>query len=124
MSPPGWPVITYGVNYVIGTKIGKGTHKPGMAQPLYLWTPSIAPSGMAFYTGERFPRWQGSLFVGALRERMLVRLELDGGQVLHEERLLQDRLGRIRDVRQGPNGHLSLLTDERDGRLIRLEPGG
>lgn len=118
----GWPVITYGVNYVIGTKIGEGTHKPGMAQPLHYWVPSIAPSGMTFYTGDRFPRWRGDLFVGALKDRMLVRLSLDGEQVVGEERLLQDLLGRIRDVRQGPDGFIYLLTDENDGALVRLEP--
>lgn len=118
----GWPVITYGVNYGIGTKIGEGTQKPGMQQPIHYWVPSIAPSGMAFYTGERFPRWKGDLFVGALRDRMLVRLQLDGEKVVKEERLLQGVLGRIRDVRAGPDGLLYLLTDERDGVLARLEP--
>jgi glucose/arabinose dehydrogenase len=118
----GWPVITYGANYGIGTKIGEGTHKPGMAQPLHRWVPSIAPSGMAFYTGERFPRWKGDLFVGALKDRMLVRLKLDGEKVVREERLLQGVLGRIRDVRSAPDGHLYLLTDESDGVLVRLEP--
>lgn len=118
----GWPVITYGVNYGIGTKIGEGTHKPGMAQPLHYWVPSIAPSGMAFYTGDKFPRWKGDLFVGALRDQMLVRLRLDGEKVVHEERMLQGVLGRIRDVRQGPDGSLYLLTDEKDGVLVRLEP--
>jgi glucose/arabinose dehydrogenase len=118
----GWPVITYGVNYVIGTQIGEGTAKPGMAQPLYYWVPSIAPSGMAFYTGERFPRWKGNLFVGALRDQMLVRLKLEGEKVLEEERLLKGVLGRIRDVRAGPDGYLYLLTDESNGVLARLEP--
>jgi glucose/arabinose dehydrogenase len=118
----GWPVITYGVNYVIGTKIGEGTHKEGMAQPLYKWVPSIAPSGMTFYTGERFSRWRGDLFVGALKDQMLVRLRLDGEQVVKEERLLQGVLGRIRDVRTGPDGLIYLLTDEDDGVLARLEP--
>ncbi|WP_442900206.1 PQQ-dependent sugar dehydrogenase, partial [Geoalkalibacter sp.] len=106
----GWPVITHGVNYVTGTRIGEGTHKDGMEQPLYQWTPSIAPSGMAFYTGDKFPRWRGDLFVGALRDQMLVRLRLDGERVVKEERLLQGTLGRIRDVRQGPDGYLYLLT--------------
>lgn len=118
----GWPVITHGVNYVTGTRIGEGTHKEGMEQPLYQWTPSIAPSGMAFYTGDKFPRWRGDLFVGALRDQMLVRLRLDGEKVVGEERLLQGMLGRIRDVRQGPDGYLYLLTDERNGVLARLEP--
>ncbi|OGA57692.1 MAG: glucose dehydrogenase [Betaproteobacteria bacterium RIFCSPLOWO2_12_FULL_65_14] len=118
----GWPVITYGVNYGIGTRIGEGTQKPGMVQPIHYWVPSIAPSGMAFYTGERFPRWKGSLFVGALRGAMLVRLALDGEKVVKEERLLQNALGRIRDVRMGPDGYLYLLTDDSDGILARLEP--
>jgi len=118
----GWPVITYGVNYVIGTKIGEGTHKAGMEQPLWKWVPSIAPSGMAFYTGERFPKWRGNLFVGALKDQMLVRLELKGEAVTHEERLLQGELGRIRDVRAGPDGLIYLLTDEFRGKLVRLEP--
>jgi glucose/arabinose dehydrogenase len=118
----GWPVITYGVNYGIGTKIGEGTAKPGMEQPIHHWVPSIAPSGMAFYTGERFPRWKGSLFVGALRDRMLVRLQLDGTKVVKEERLLRNALGRIRDVRVGPDGLVYLLTDDTEGVLARLEP--
>ena len=118
----GWPVITYGVEYVIGTKIGEGTHKPGMEQPLHIWVPSIAPSGMAFYSGDRFPRWRGDLFVGALRDQMLVRLRFDGEKVLKEERLLKNKLGRIRDVRSGPDGYLYLLTDARDGVIARLEP--
>jgi glucose/arabinose dehydrogenase len=118
----GWPVITYGVNYGIGTKIGEGTHKAGMEQPLHKWVPSIAPSGMAFYTGDRFPNWRGSLFVGALKGEVLVRLELDGQKVVREERLLKGALGRIRDVRQGPDGYLYLLTDESRAVLARLEP--
>ena len=118
----GWPVITYGVNYGIGTKIGEGTHKAGMEQPLYKWVPSIAPSGLAFYTGDRFPGWRGDLFVGALRDQLLVRLRLDGEKVVKEERLLAGRLGRIRDVRQGPDGLVYLLTDSSDGAIVRLEP--
>jgi len=118
----GWPVITYGVNYGIGTKIGEGTHKAGMEQPLQYWVPSIAPSGMAFYRGDRYPQWRGNLFVGALKAEMLVRLELDGEKVTHEERLIKGALGRIRDVRAGPDGYLYLLTDEPDGVLARLEP--
>lgn len=117
----GWPVITYGVQYVIGTKIGEGTHKEGMAQPLWKWVPSIAPSGMAFYAGDRFPKWRGDLFVGALKDQMLVRLRVEGEKVLAEERMLQG-IGRVRDVRAGPDGYLYLLTDAPDGRLLRLEP--
>jgi glucose/arabinose dehydrogenase len=118
----GWPVITYGANYGLGTKIGEGTQKPGMQQPLHYWVPSIAPSGMAFYVGEKFPRWKGDLFVGALRDQMLVRLKLDGEKVVSEERLLKGVLGRIRDVRVGPDGLIYLLTDEAHGALVRLEP--
>lgn len=114
----GWPVITYGVNYFIGTKIGEGTHKAGMAQPLYKWVPSIAPSGMVFYTGDAYPGWKNSLFIGALKFQMLVRLTLDGDKVVKEERLLQG-IGRVRDVRQGPDGLLYLLADN---KLLQLQP--
>lgn len=118
----GWPLITYGRNYGSGTQIGEGTEKPGMLQPIHHWTPSIAPSGMSFYTGQSFPRWQGHLFVGALKDQMLVRLELDGARVKHQEILLKNLIGRIRDVRTGPDGYLYLLTDSPDGQLLRLEP--
>ena len=118
----GWPVITYGVNYGIGTKIGEGNSKAGMEQPLHYWVPSIAPSGMAFYAGDKFPNWKGNLLIGALRDEMLVRLELNGEKVVREERLLKAQIGRIRDVRVGPDGFVYLLTDERDGAVLRLEP--
>ena len=118
----GWPVITYGVNYGLGTKIGEGQEKPGMVQALKVWVPSIAPSGMAFVSGSQFPQWQGSLLIGALRGQMLVRLTLDGEKVVSEERLFQGRPGRIRDVRMGPDGLVYLLTDEAQGALLRLEP--
>jgi glucose/arabinose dehydrogenase len=117
----GWPVISYGRHYS-GLKIGEGTRKEGMEQPVYYWDPSIAPSGMAFYTAERFSAWKGNLLVGALKGRMLVRLELKGEKVVREERMLQGLKERIRDVRQGPDGLVYLLTDSRDGRLLRLEP--
>jgi glucose/arabinose dehydrogenase len=117
----GWPVISYGREYS-GAKIGEGTSKPGLEQPVYYWDPSIAPSGMTFYTGDKFPAWQGNLFVGALKFQLLVRLEVDGNRIVREERLLEDMGERIRDVRQGPDGYLYLLTDENDGRLLRLEP--
>ncbi len=119
----GWPTITYGVNYVIGTRIGEGTQKPGLEQPLHLWVPSIAPSGMAFYSGKAFPQWQGSLLVGSLRAQSLIRLELKEDRVVSEERLLVNQIGRIRDVRVGPDGLIYLLTDSPDGKLWRLEPG-
>ena len=118
----GWPIITYGANYGTGTKIGEGTAKDGMAQPLYKWVPSIAPSGMAFYTGNKFPRWKGDLLVGALKDQMLVRLKLDGEKVVREERILKNLVGRIRDVRMGPDGLIYLLTDEANGALVRVEP--
>jgi len=118
----GWPVITYGVNYGIGTRIGEGTAKPGMEQPIHYWVPSIAPSGMAFYSGDKFPRWVGNLFVGALRDQTLVRLQLDGAKVVKEERLLKNALGRIRDVRVGPDGLIYLLNDDTSGILARLDP--
>ncbi len=118
----GWPVITYGVNYGIGTRIGEGTSKPGMEQPLHVWVPSIAPSGMAFYTGNQFPNWQGNLLIGALKDEMLVRLELNGEKIVREERMIKGEIGRIRDVRAGPDGFIYLLTDEREGLIARLEP--
>ncbi|MEJ2603932.1 MAG: PQQ-dependent sugar dehydrogenase [Gammaproteobacteria bacterium] len=118
----GWPVITFGRNYGIGTKIGEGSQKPGMAQPVHYWVPSIAPSGMTFYTGDAFPEWRGDLFVGSLKFGQLVRLTLDGDRVTGEERMLDDAYGRIRQVAQGPDGMLWLLTDERNGQLLRITP--
>lgn len=114
----GWPVITYGVNYFTATKIGEGTQKAGMAQPLYKWVPSIAPSGMAFYTGDAYPSWKGSLFVGALKFQTLVRLTLDGDKITKEERLFEG-IGRVRDVRQGPDGLLYVLAGD---KLLQLKP--
>ncbi|GAB2501678.1 PQQ-dependent sugar dehydrogenase [Arenimonas alkanexedens] len=116
----GWPVITLGVNYN-GMPIGEGkTEAEGMEQPMHQWTPSIAPSGLAFYTADRFPAWQGNLFVGALAFQRVVRLELDGDQVVREEALLTELGERIRDVRQGPDGYLYLVTDAADGKLLRV----
>jgi aldose sugar dehydrogenase len=115
----GWPIITYGRDYTYA-KIGEGTHKAGMEQPIYYWDPSIAPSGAAFYTGELFPQWRGNLFVGALAGQALHRLVLDGEHVVGEEKLLSDLGERIRDVRQGPDGALWLLTDHPDGRVLRV----
>jgi glucose/arabinose dehydrogenase len=117
----GWPVIAYGRHYS-GGKIGEGTHKPGMEQPIYYWDPSIAPSGMTFYTGDKFPKWRGNLLVGALKYELVARLELDNGSVRGEERLLTDLGERIRDVRQGPDGYVYLLSDSGNGRIMRLEP--
>ena len=124
----GWPVITYGVNYG-GGKIGEGiSRKDGLEQPVHYWVPSIAPSGMAFLGSSRYgAAWQGNLFIGALAGRHLVRIEwrVDGGsvRVVRETRLLTELGERIRDVRQGPDGLLYLLTDSSNGRLIRLVPG-
>ena len=120
----GWPVATYSREYPGsgGGKIGVGSEAPGMEPPLLHWTPAIAPSGMAFYTGTEFPRWRGNLFVGALLGRHLRRIMVHGRTVVAQEVLLKDRLGRIRDVRQGPQGYLWLLTDERRGALYRIEP--
>lgn len=116
----GWPVITYGENYG-GGKIGEGTAKAGMEQPLHYWVPSIAPSGMAFLTSDRYgTAWKGSLFVGSLKFARLHRLELQGAQVVRDEYLLDGLDARIRDVRQGPDGWLYLLTDSPDGQLLRL----
>jgi glucose/arabinose dehydrogenase len=117
----GWPVITHGVDYS-GARIGVGKEAPGMEQPLYYWVPSIAPSGLAFYDGDAFPEWKGDVFVGALKDEMLVRLDREGGRIVGEERMLQGKLGRIRDVRAGPDGSLYLLTDEASGGIWRLSP--
>jgi len=118
----GWPVITYGVNYGSGTKIGEGTRKSGMKQPATNWVPSIAPSGLAVYNDGPFKKWKGNLLVGALKFQLLVRLELSGTKVISEERLLEGKLGRIRDVRIGPDGLIYLLTDSKSGAVYRLSP--
>jgi glucose/arabinose dehydrogenase len=117
----GWPVIHYGEDYG-GGQFGQGTKMPGMAQPIYYWDPSIAPSGMAFYTSDRVPDWTGDLFVGALKFRLLVRLDVENGQIIHEERMLGDLGQRIRAVDQGPDGNLYLLTDSSRGRILRVVP--
>jgi len=118
----GWPVITLGIDYS-GAKIGVGTHQAGMEQPVKSWVPSIAPSGMAFYTGDLFPKWRGNLLVGALAGQTLVRLDVNGEKVGAEERLLQNLRERIRDVRQGPDGALYIATDNSNGRILRVSPG-
>jgi glucose/arabinose dehydrogenase len=117
----GWPVITYGLAYS-GAKIGEGARKAGLEQPVWYWLPSIAPSGLAFYTSSRIPEWSGNLFAGALRGNFLSRLVLDGDRVIHEERLFEGLKARIREVRQGPDGLLYLLTDSPEGRILRIEP--
>jgi glucose/arabinose dehydrogenase len=118
----GWPVISYGREYS-GAQIGEGNAKSGMEQPVHYWDPSIAPSGMSFYTGDRFPAWRTSLFVGALAGQHVARLELDGETIVKEEKLFEG-VGRVRDVRQGPDGYLYLLIDNGapDGRLVRVRP--
>jgi glucose/arabinose dehydrogenase len=119
----GWPVITYGENYG-GGKIGDGiTAKEGMEQPLHYWVPSIATSGMAFLTSDRYgAAWKGNLFVGSLKFGYLDRIELKNGKVVAEHKLLEDGRARIRDVKQGPDGLLYVLTDESNGKLLRLRP--
>jgi glucose/arabinose dehydrogenase len=117
----GWPVIGYGIDYS-GAKIHDSSAREGMEQPIKYWVPSIAPSGMAFYTASLFPKWTGSLFTGALAGKMLVRLSLNGNTVTGEEHLLRNLNERIRDVRQGPDGALWLLTDNSAGRILRVSP--
>ncbi len=118
----GWPTITYGRNYGIGTPIGEGTEKDGLEQPLLYWDPSIAPSGMTIYSGKLFPEWKDNLFVGALKAQMLVRLAFEDGQLKQKERMFRGDYGRIRDVREGPDGALYLLTDSTRGQLLRIAP--
>jgi len=117
----GWPAITYGIDYS-GAIISDKTEAPGMEQPVVYWDPSIAPSGMAFYDGDRFPNWRGDLFVGALAHTHLRRLKLDGDRVVKQEVLLGKLNERIRDVRVGPDGLIYVLTDSGDGQILRLEP--
>jgi glucose/arabinose dehydrogenase len=120
----GWPVIGFGVNYTTGLAIHSGTHRQGMEQPVRVWVPSIGISGMMFYTGDKFPQWRGNLFIGGMNGQQLSRLTLKGQRVVNEEMLVQ-QLGRIRDIRQGPDGFIYLVTDDRDGKptpIYRLEP--
>ena len=119
----GWPLVAYGVNYD-GTPIGTGQRTaPGIEPPAYYWDPSIAPSGLALYLGDQFPGWQGDLLVGALKYQLVSRLRLgEAGRVASEEQFLRDTLGRVRDVREGPDGLVYLVTDENPGGLYRLEP--
>ena len=117
----GWPEITYGIDYS-GAIISEKTEAPGMEQPVVYWDPSIAPSGMTFYDGDKFAEWRGDIFVGALAHRHLRRLEMDGDDVVGQEELLGDLNARIRDVRAGPDGMLYVLTDAANGQILRLEP--
>jgi glucose/arabinose dehydrogenase len=118
----GWPTIAYGIEYQGGPITGSIQAKAGMEQPRYYWDPNIAPSGMAFYTGALFPAWRNSLFIGGLGSTALVRLTVDGEQITGEERLLTDLKERIRDVVQGPDGALYILTDNAKGRVLKLTP--
>ncbi len=117
----GWPLATYGVDYS-GMKVpeAQGTHVDGTEQPLHVWKVSPAISGMAFYNNARFPQWKNSLFIGALKEKNLIRLQMNGEKVVEEQRLLGDRDERIRDVRQGPDGYLYVLTDDANGKLLKV----
>jgi len=117
----GWPIISYGTHYS-GAKIGVGTHIDNMEQPIHYWDPSIAPSGMTFYTGEKFPKWQGNAFIGALKGRLLVRLKIKNNKVILEEHILRTLKARIRDVKNGPDGNLYILTDTNPGKIIKIEP--
>ncbi|HXD44971.1 MAG TPA: PQQ-dependent sugar dehydrogenase [Pseudolabrys sp.] len=118
----GWPKVSFGMNYD-GTPVGTGKQRmEDVTDPLWNWTPSIAPSGMAFYTGDLIPAWKGSLFNGALKFQLLSRLEMKDGRPVKEERLLHELGWRMRDVRQGPDGAIYLLTDEADGRILRIAP--
>lgn len=117
----GWPVITYGRDYT-GFKIGEGTEKAGMEQPVYYWDPVVSPSGMEYYTGDRYPGWKGSFFIGSLSYGALIRLVVVNDRVTVEERHLHDMRERIRDVHQGPDGYLYLITDSSDGRILRVLP--
>ncbi len=117
----GWPVITYGVDYS-GAKIGEGTSKAGMEQPVYYWDPVIAPSGALLYTGNLFPQWKGNLLIGSLQPGQLVRLEMTAGRVSNEYRYGGELGARIRDVQQAPDGAIYLITDENNGRILRVEP--
>jgi aldose sugar dehydrogenase len=120
----GWPMVAFGVEYSTKEKIGMGRTAPGVVEPIHVWEESMAPSGMAFYTGDAFPGWRGNLFVGSLLREQLHRLVIDGRKVTHEEVLLggDHSVGRIRDVRQGPDGLLYVVTDESDGGIYRIEP--
>ena len=122
----GWPVIGYGVNYGSGQTIHEGTLKEGMESPKHFWVPSIATSGLMIYTGDKFPAWRGNIFVGGLGGEQLSRLTIDGHTILNEETLFQ-RMGRIRDVRQGPDGYIYLAIEDRRGAptgVVRIEPAG
>jgi aldose sugar dehydrogenase len=118
----GWPQVAYGVEYSTGEHIGIGREAPGVQKPVYVWEEAMAPSGLTFYYGDQFPEWQGNLFAGSLLKQEVYRLELDNGQVVHQEPILTRVVGRIRDVREGPDGFIYVATDEGDGGIYRIEP--
>lgn len=118
----GWPQVTQGVEYSTREPIGIGTEAPGVTPPVHIWTESMAPSGLAYYNGDPFPNWRGNLFAGSLLKEQIHRLVIDGDEVVHEEILLTEEIGRIRDVRQGPDGYIYVVTDESDGGVYRIEP--
>jgi glucose/arabinose dehydrogenase len=122
----GWPVVGYGVNYRSGLAIHEGTHREGMEPPVHFWVPSIATSGLLFYTGDQFPEWRGNLLAGGLAGEQIARLTLDGQRVVREETLMHG-VGRVRDIRQGPDGFIYVALDDRGGAptaVVRLEPSG
>jgi aldose sugar dehydrogenase len=118
----GWPLVAYGEEYSGSPIPGAVTARAGFEQPVYYWDPVIAPSGAQFYTGDAFPAWRGSLFIGSLKEKRLVRLTIDNARVTGEEHLLADRAQRVRDVRQGPDGALYVVTDEAKGEVWKIAP--
>jgi glucose/arabinose dehydrogenase len=118
----GWPLQAYGIEYAGGPIEGSVTNRPEFEQPVYYWDPVIAPSGAQFYTGDAFPAWRGNLFIGSLKEKRLVRLKIENRRVTGEEHLLIDRNQRVRDVRQGPDGALYLVTDQQNGELWKITP--
>ena len=117
----GWPIITYGCEYVTCAKIGVGTTMAGMEQPIAHWTPAIAPTGMVFLTSDRYPGWKGDLFIGMLQGRALMRIKLDGRKIVEQQRVLTGLMERVRDVRQGPDGWLYILVGREQGRIVRVE---
>ena len=115
----GWPIISYGTHYS-GRKIGEGTRKSGMEQPIHYWDPSIAPAGMTFYEGELFPKWKNNLFVSSLKFGLISRLKIVNNRVVEEERIFRNNFGRIRDIKQSPRGSIMFITDERNGGLYEI----
>ena len=115
----GWPIISYGVHYS-GAKIGVGTAKPGMEQPIHYWDPSIAPAGIDFYDGKLFPKWKNDLLVTSLKFGLISRLKIVNNKVIEEERIFRDDFGRLRDIKTSPSGSIMFITDERNGGLYEI----